>query len=450
VPRSTIIDNLGLFLSLGCLEQLRSWLATAELDEDTLRLLRIQIDSHLNFLRLRAMGSDWLDVHPTERQRAKASEALPGIEAWRASLEPEGLESRIREVTGRERWEHGSSSAKDHDEQSAAVYERLAAEVVKSPEVMDGLREWFDSDRARSAFEFGSALARQDDSFVLLERMFTNLLEDRATNLLIGYFDGIKRKFGSLPQALSQLLDTVGETRPLSVTLITLQSDMSAAGFERLLRLVPLSGPNPSARLRPLYYRDWAQKLSDEQKAQVLDLLASFGLGGDIWAYKVALDLITYWGHEVWKVLPESIATLVAKMLEACLAGTHHFDAWDWTRAVRKLPASHTLQKIDLLTRSLIGQGHCIEISDDALDMLSELAQESSEEVMRSVGARALDSETSVYFFASEFHGLFESIGLDVVRRWIEREAGVAGARAIARHIDSLRRPSIIQRRYRH
>jgi hypothetical protein len=52
-------------------------------------------------------------------------------------------------------------------------------------------------------------------------------------------------------------------------------------------------------------------------------------------------------------------------------------------------------------------------------------------------GARALDPEAGVYFYVSEFHGLFESIGLDVVRRWIEREAGVAGARAIARHVDS-------------
>lgn len=87
-------------------------------------------------------------------------------------------------------------------------------------------------------------------SFVLLERMVINLIEDRATNLLIGYFDRVKRKFRALPEPLSQLLDTAGEAHPLSVTLITLQSDISDAGFERLLRVAPLSGPNPSARLR--------------------------------------------------------------------------------------------------------------------------------------------------------------------------------------------------------
>jgi len=159
VPRTTIIENLGIFLSLGCLEQLRNWLSPTELDEDTLRWLRIKIDSHLDFLRLRATGSDWLDVHPTDSQRTKASAALVGVEAWRDSLKPEGLESRIREVTGRERWEHEGSFEKDREEQTAAIYEHLAAEVVKSPEVMDGLREWFDSDKARSAFELGSALA---------------------------------------------------------------------------------------------------------------------------------------------------------------------------------------------------------------------------------------------------------------------------------------------------
>lgn len=437
VPRSTIIDNLGLFLGLGCLEQLRSWLSPAELDEDTLRRLRIQIDSHLNFLRLRATGSDWLDVHPTERQRVKASEALPGIEAWRNSLEPKGLESQIREITGRGRWEHGNSFAEDHDEQSAAIYEQLAAEVVKSPQVMDGLREWFDSDKALSASEFGGALARVDDSFVLLERMITNLIEGRATNLLIGYFDGIKHRFGVLPESLSQLLDTVGEARPLSVTLITLQSDVSDAGFQRLLRLVSFTGPNPSARLAFLRYRGWAEKLSEAQKAQVIKLLASLGQQGDQWAYKVALDLITYWGHQVWKVLPEDIATNVVEILEACLEGAHNFDASDWTRALRKLPTSHNLKKIDLLTKAMIGRVRSIEIHNDALNMLCELAKDMPEDVMRSVGARALDPETGCHFFFSKFHGLFEAIGLDVVRRWIEGEAGVDGARAIARHVGS-------------
>jgi hypothetical protein len=437
VPRSTIIDNLGLFLSLGCLEQLRDWLSPAELDEDTLRRLRIKIDSHLDFLRLRATGSDQLDIHPTERQRAKASEALPRIEAWRNSLEPKGLESRIREVTGRERWEHKGTFAEDREEQTSAIYEHLAAEVVKSPQVMDRLREWFDSDRARSAFEFGSALARHDDSFVLLERMVINLIEDRATNLLIGYFDGVKRKFRALPEPLSQLLDTAGEAHPLSVTLITLQSDISDAGFERLLRVAPLFGPNPSARLAALRYGEWAEKLSEKQKAQVVELLASLGRGGDLWAYKVALDLITYWGHKAWEVLPERIASPVTEMLEACLEGTHHFDAWDWPRVMRKLPPSHNLKKIDLLTKALIGRARSIEIHNDALNMLCELAKDMPEDVMRSVGARALEPETGPYFLFSKFHGLFEDIGLDVVRRWIEGVAGVAGARAIARHVDS-------------
>jgi hypothetical protein len=301
--------------------------------------------------------------------------------------------------------------------------------------VLDGLREWFDSDKARSAFQFGSALARLDDSFVLLGRMFTNLMEDRATNLLIGYFDGIKRKFRALPQPLSELLDAVGENRPLSITLITLQSDISDAGFERLLRVAPLSGSNPSAMLATLRNRDWAEKLSEAQKAQVFELQASLGREGDVWAYKVALDLVTYWGHQAWAVLPEDIATPVAEILEACLEGTHYFDAWDWPRAVRKLPPSQNLKKIDMLTKALVDRVPSIEISDGALNMLCELAKDLPEDVLRSVGARALDPETGVYFFLSKFHGLFEAIGLDVVRRWVEREAGVAGARAIARHV---------------
>lgn len=307
--------------------------------------------------------------------------------------------------------------------------------MIKAPEVLDGLREWFDSDQAHSAFELGRALARLDESFVLLKRMIANLMEDHATNLLIGYFDGITRRFGLLPEPLSELLDAEGEAHPLAVTLLTLQCDISEAGFERLLRLVPRSGPNPSARLTALNYRSWAEKLSVAQKAKVIELLSLLGREGDVWAYKVALDLITYWGHQVWEELPESIAVPVAEILAACLAGEHHFDVWDWTRAIKKLPASHNIKKIDLLTRAMVCEGRHIEIIDDAVNILIGLAGELPEEVMRSVGARALDPKTGLYFYCTEFRGLFEAIGLDVVRRWIEQEAGVAGARAIARHV---------------
>jgi hypothetical protein len=253
IPRVSVIDNIGIFLSLGCLEQLQERLLPSGLDEDTLRQLRINVDSYISRLRVRAEGSDWLGIHPTDKQKARARKALSKTEAWRSTLEPEGLDERIRELTGRENWQHKDGTAiEDWERQAAAAYESLASEVIRTPEVMDGLRDWFDSDKARSAFQFGQALGRIDESYALLQRMFSNLVEDRAINLLVGYFDGIIKKIGYVPEPLSRLLDSEGEKHPLFVIHITLQCDISDAGFERLLRLTPLVEPNTSSKFENL------------------------------------------------------------------------------------------------------------------------------------------------------------------------------------------------------
>jgi hypothetical protein len=105
-PRAEVIKHLGLFSSLGCLNELRAWLQPAGLDESTLRHLRAELDEHIDWLRPHAEGCDWLNVHPSEGERAWASKARAEAGEWRRILEPASLASRIRDVTARDRWEH--------------------------------------------------------------------------------------------------------------------------------------------------------------------------------------------------------------------------------------------------------------------------------------------------------------------------------------------------------
>lgn len=432
--RSTVVEHLSLFLSLDCLDELEGWLRPEDLDDEILRQLRTEIDSHLDFLSIRADGSNWLDIHPPEEERRRARKALDEITIWRRTLDPKELDDRIKEVTGRAYWQHKEGQVEERQSETDAIYENLAKETLENSEVLDGLSEWFNSDKANSAFEFGQALGRLDSSGVLLERMFTYLTQGHATNLLTGYLEGIVLQLGFLPPAVSKVLDVIGPTHPVSVIIVTLNCDVSDEGFERLLQLVLLSGPNPSVRMQGLWLRGWSEKLSVEQKGRALELMLSLGKEGDVWAYKIALDLVKHWSYKVWDELPEPVSKPVADILEACLEDDRSFDEWDWTRAVKRLHQSHAKRRIELLVQAITSRGF-YDVKNNSLSMLSELAREHPEDVMRSVGRRALAEETKWLFWVNDYRGLFEAIGLDTVSKWIKDEGGVIGARAIARHV---------------
>jgi hypothetical protein len=183
--------------------------------------------------------------------------------------------------------------------------------------------------------------------------MLSRLSQERVVALIAGYLNGISRQAGVLPSLLSEFLDRVADKYPEAVSIVTLHSDVSDAGFDRLIRLAAVSGPDSSRRLGHLYTNRWGERLSDTQKARAVEALRDLSRGGDARAYHYALHLVNLWGHQTWSEVPEPLATPVADILEGWLDGTHHFRSWDWHIAVKRLPASHNIRKIQILARAV-------------------------------------------------------------------------------------------------
>src|SRR5260370_13993265 len=200
-----------------------------------------------------------------------------------------------------------------------AAYNSLALEAICDPEVIEQLIDWFDGGEAHSAGDFGRVLGRTDSAFVLFPRILECLVRGRATDLVSGYLFGVRTLFGGLPSQLSDILDLAGESHPSQIVAITLQSDISEAGFKRLLRLAP-EAQNASLSLARLAYGPWSNLLDNEMKAETVEALSSLGQHGDAYAYHVALDLILHWGHQEWTELPEPLATHAFSILECALA----------------------------------------------------------------------------------------------------------------------------------
>jgi hypothetical protein len=113
--------------------------------------------------------------------------------------------------------------------------------------------------------------------------------------------------------------------------------------------------------------------------------------------------------------------------------GLSYFQSWDWKIAVRKLPARHNTRKIDLLAKAVTSHALC-EISSDAMSMLTSLAREHPDDVMRVVGESALSPEGAMFFLIDEFEGLFEAISLDAIQRWV-KQSGPRAAKVIAPYL---------------
>jgi hypothetical protein len=434
--RSVVIKQLRPFMWLGCTSVLKEWLNPNEMDEVSLRELRSNLDDFINFIEVRAEGSDWLDVHPTEAERDYARKLRSEALQWQSVIAPADLASRVRDVTGRYFGQHNSFSP-TASEETELLYTSLALDTISNPAVIDEVLEWFDSGEAHSAGEFGRVLGRTDSGFVLLCRILDLLVKGRATDFVSGYLFGVRTLSGGLPSQLSDILDLVGESHPSQIVAITLQCDISDIGFKRLLRLVPQS-QNASHSFARLVYGPWSNLLDNEMKAQTVELLSSLGQDGDAYAYHVALDLILHWGHQDWKELPEPLATHAFSVLERSLIGKQRFRSNEWLHAIRKLPTSYDQRRLDLLVRVATEPrlDLDLDLENGAVNALHQLAEKTPQSVMEAIGERALDPNTRMVFFYRNFSGLFESIGLDVVKEWTGR-VGSDGALAIARHLFS-------------
>jgi pyrroloquinoline quinone (PQQ) biosynthesis protein C len=434
--RSVVIANLGTFLRLGCIASLTEWFDPETLDEQTLRELRKSLDEYVNLMRVRAEGSDWLDVHPTDAEKDHARKLRSEAVNWQRILAPNNLASRLRDVTGRYFGQHNSFS-RTSAEQTEALYTDLAREVVANPPVIDEVIDWFDSSEAHSVGEFGRVLGRTDKAFALFPQILQLLVSGRGTVLVSGYLFGVRTLIGALPSQLCEILNLAGERHPSHIFAITLQSDVSETGFNRLVKLAHRT-ENASLSLEKLAYGFWSQLLNTEMKAQVIETLSSLGQQGDAYADHVALDLILLWGHEEWKELPDSIAIHTLLILEHSLTGPPRFRSNEWLHALRKLPSSYDKTKLKLVTRVATDPRLDVDLdlTNGAENMLHQLAEKSPKSVMEAIGERALDPETRVTFFYRNFAGLFDAIGLDLVKEWVGR-VGERGALAIARHLFS-------------
>jgi hypothetical protein len=103
----------------------------------------------------------------------------------------------------------------------------LAREVLRQPEVMGQLPDWFNSDGPKSAPHFGSALGAADAEDALASTVAFLMEAGLCLGLVTGYLGGVAARWGGLPDSWSGLLDRAADAK--YATAVTLASDFTRA-----------------------------------------------------------------------------------------------------------------------------------------------------------------------------------------------------------------------------
>ncbi len=415
---AAVIDHLGNFLFFGLQKELRELLSGDNLTNPVRRKLVGTLEHLTAFYRERiGEGDERLD------------QRLRELETWLSDLLSADLITRVQDTTARLPW--------DVEHASPGRFKELATALCESPTVLGGLAEWFDSSEAKSAGAFGGALGYADEGGAVSETIAEWLAAGRCLDLVANYLRGVSTRGSGLPDRWVEMLDASPPAHPFAVARVTLAADVSERGLRRLLGLVPTLQGQAAAILQGLLFNGWWETLSPETKAHVLTTLEKLAESGDPDADRVALDLATNWSEGGKNPIePALVDPLMASVRRESMRVVR-VDAHDWGIVMRLL-ASHRPETVaDVLAATLTGLNPGLgSLRDAAGKALIGLASTAPAQVMEAIGRAILDPDRRSLFRAFVFRGLFEAIGAETVRGWVEAN-GREQTLYIARHLAS-------------
>lgn len=434
--REAIFNYLITFLYLGCLDLLRDWFVPEEMTDEEIRRLRRSLDRYINWLLVRTIDRPQWHRQPSEYEKQWATQALEHVKPWRASLNPKTLQELIIDITSRRLDQQvGSGIVENFDDR--AIYDELSAEILKAPAILSDLCDWFNSGKPVSAYELGRALGRLDHGDLLQWDLLKHLAQGRCVDFVTGYFDAIYWSRKIAPAPLVEVLDTIADTHPEIALYVTLRTDVSTAGFQRLLRVAPHSKGTTYKLLEEISCgQAWPRLLTEEQKAQTISLLVQIGERTEEkseQAYDLALEMLCHWtppDSKFSQELADAVFVLLKKSLPHQRSSNQSFY---WNFSIGKLPASHSSQRIELLVDAIV-EG--TNLREDAIQRLDQLARTSLEAVTSVVEAKIAMVDKQDYLLLGDLLCIFDFTNLGLMQRLV-RPLGVYGARALAGHLPS-------------
>lgn len=312
-------------------------------------------------------------------------------------------------------------------------YIQVASEVVSQPEVLHELSTWFDSDKPRSAQDFGQALGELDVKNAISPTIAEWIDSGRCALLTSGYLKGVSKRVGQLPQPWIDKVDSIASQHGEYSAQLTFETDVSSNGLRRILALIG-DKKIPVRYFRGFVSPIWTNVLDNTDKARLLHAVVHYA--------KQESELIGIGLAIIVAMTKHGKITLDINLFQPCLtllkmSRSVFVDSYYWSILLNLVAKTHPFEAaalaIEVITSSSPSRN---ALEREALDVLKQLAKPQPQMVMQAVGARALDKNAQPFFGICQIPGLFEAIGVQILETWVE-EHGTEYLRYFARHLDS-------------
>lgn len=407
--KRTLINNADALVRAGWLTQLRRSFSDFELEEG----LRANLVRNLKyFLRLRKIPDS-----------IRYEEGYLGeVQDWIKELEPKSIMGRLREVVGSSSWDHFQ-----HEKEYETELESLATAMVSDSAFFNSALDWLTSSEARSAAEFGVALAAKDRSGAYLDAIVEKSRRGQI-GLARGYINGLIYRAEVNPKKLNELLDRLELENPSLAFLLALAGGKPLSSLDRALRLVK-SGKLPPSQLRNFTHWIGNERTSNEEAIRAVNLLLPMAQSGQSDAADTIVDLLAArLSSGTFDALLKEHGKLLCDVLSTVMPDREAF--W-WHRLMAKAVGLCPQTVISAATRAMIGDN--FELREQAKNLVANLGSTYPDLVMDAIGHVVLSEETGWHFFMSKYP-VFTALPLSVVEGWM-RKNGVAAARKVARHV---------------
>ena len=422
----SVIEHLSEFVHCDLLAELQDLMRGIDDDQELLRALRAAIDHVISFAEERD-------------EQEKEPAYLPALKQWRQELNPHGLREQIIDLTSREYWSVYHDSRRRALDEPAAAYRELAQAILDDLALLEGLGEWLSSEQCRSGGPLGFEMGKVDEQSRAMPLVLRWLGALRAISFASSYVRGVSLRLKELPKEALPVLDDLAQRQPALAVSLSIESDRSERAFERIMECLARLEPGQRGILRPMAFNEWPKILVEEQKDRLLAELAELADSTDPDVLAVAFDLLAGWTEHGKVQLSRRLAARGLQMLQLAAKPTLRVEDHDWKVVAELLIPQFPGELAQMLADALSDvEVHRFQRRDYAEQAFRKLAGENPSEAMEAIGRWVMEERRGPIFCIWEFRGLFDSIGLETVRPWVEKHGAVAAVR-IARHLDGPR-----------
>lgn len=420
--KKIIIDEFSIFIDFGRLKDVKALFEKYIVQEET----KIKLKSTLEKI---SYNYDKYDHY---------IENIEGLRGWLKDLENLTFDSIIKEFILGDYWDKYHMKGEEIIEREV---ENLAKELLNDKKTIEkylGLIE-------KNENNVSTQLLMRKIGFLDVDRKFEkyitlSIIENKSVQITISYLQGLMSKEHLLPRTYTDILNSYEEQFPDNIFLITIRCDISESGYERLLRILSREidlNVNSIESLLQIQYSKWNDVLKSSQMLKLCSFIQKFST--NTFSRYIILKLCHGYYHynKIQNMNLKMSEFIIEVMLECINDDKYKLDDWDWQEVFKLIADELVEKKIILLINVLNSKktGHS-QLEIFALKYIKELAGNGySEHVMSHLG-KAILNDTNYVFYLHVYKGLFESIELKYVKKWIE-ENGIEAARIVARHIES-------------